>query len=78
MVEITDAAVSGVVKWFNSAKGFGFIKMDGTEPPREIFVHATDIKKSSLDESKIDEGVALRFDVQATPRGAKACNLSLI
>ena len=63
----------GVIKWFNQAKGFGFlVKSDGSG---DCFVHAQDFKKCNIDETTVDEGHKFSFDVASTPRGIKATNL---
>lgn len=68
--------VSGVVKWFNVSKGYGFFTLDQSEPKKDCFFHATDAKKCGLDEKLIDEGQRYSFELQTTPRGIKAINLS--
>jgi CspA family cold shock protein len=59
--------MTGKVKFFNEAKGFGFIKEDGTG--KEYFVHATGF----LDQVKSDEAVT--FDIEEGQRGPKAINV---
>ncbi|MES2515038.1 MAG: cold shock domain-containing protein [Bacteroidota bacterium] len=59
---------NGVVKFYNEAKGFGFIKEDnGTE----IFVHATGL------EEEIRENDNVVFDVQEGKKGLNAVNVKL-
>lgn len=59
---------NGVVKFYNEAKGFGFIKEeDGTE----IFVHATGLQ------DKIRENDEVVFEVQEGKRGLNAVNVKL-
>ena len=60
---------TGVVKFFNEAKGFGFIKVDGTG--EEIFVHANDLKV------KIREGDNVTFEVAEGKKGLNAVNVKL-
>lgn len=57
----------GKVKFFNEAKGFGFIKEDTTG--KEYFVHATGL----LDQVKNNEEVT--FDIEEGQRGPKAINV---
>jgi CspA family cold shock protein len=64
---------NGIVKWFNSERGFGFICVDG-EP--DVFVHSTDCKKSGLLQD-LEEGDAVLFETKSTPRGIKAVNVQL-
>jgi cold shock protein len=68
--------VTGVVKWFNGAKGYGFISFGDDDPKKDVFFHATDAKKCGLDEKTIDEGQNYSFEIQSTPRGIKAVNLA--
>lgn len=66
---------NGVVKWYNAARGFGFI---GREKPgaKDVFLHATDLRKSGI-QGDVDEGQELTFEVAPTPRGIKAVNIKL-
>jgi CspA family cold shock protein len=58
---------TGVVKWFNAAKGFGFIAPDGGGP--DVFVHASALQRSGLD--NLRDGQAVSFDVENDPRKNK-------
>ena len=60
---------NGVVKFFNETKGFGFIKVDGTE--QDVFVHVSGIK----DEIRQDDRVT--FDIQEGKKGLNAVNVKL-
>jgi cold shock protein len=57
---------TGTVKFFNEAKGFGFIKDDQGQ---EIFVHATGL------EDKIKENDTVTFDVAEGKKGLNAVNV---
>jgi CspA family cold shock protein len=61
----------GTVKFFNSAKGFGFISPDGGG--KDVFVHATAAEAAGM--GILNEGQRLSFDIQPDARGAKAGNL---
>ena len=60
----------GTVKWFNEAKGFGFISEDGVE---DVFVHFSDIQGSGF--KTLAEGEAVEFDVTQGPKGLQAANV---
>lgn len=58
---------TGTVKWFNSTKGFGFIKPDsGGE---DVFVHVSAVERAGL--RGLDEGQSVAFDLQADKRTGK-------
>lgn len=64
------AITKGTVKWFNDAKGFGFItKEDGGD----IFVHYSDIQDQGF--KSLTEGQAVSFEVVDGPKGPKAANV---
>src|SRR5688500_414126 len=58
---------TGVVKWFNMAKGFGFIAPDGGG--QDVFVHVSAVERSGL--TGLREGQAVSFDVENDPRKNK-------
>ena len=60
----------GTVKFFNNAKGFGFIKINDSE--EEIFVHSTNL----ID--KIKENDHVKFDVEKGEKGLNAIRVSLV
>ena len=49
----------GTVKWFNDAKGFGFIAPDGDS--KDVFVHVSAVQKAGL--STLKEGQKVEFEV---------------
>ncbi len=60
----------GTVKWFNDAKGFGFITAeDGTD----AFVHHADIQAQGF--KSLAEGEAVTFEMTQGPKGPKAINV---
>ncbi len=60
----------GTVKWFNEAKGFGFISQEGGE---DVFVHFSAISGDGF--KTLAEGEALEFDVTQGPKGLQAANV---
>ncbi len=65
----------GVIKWFNPAKGFGFIKPDDGD--KDVFVHISAVERAGL--STLNEGQKLSFDIQSGDRGkSSAVNLKLL
>lgn len=64
----------GTVKFFNSAKGFGFIAPDGGG--KDVFVHMTAVEAAGL--RGLNEGQKVSFDIQPDARGAKAVNLQAV
>ena len=61
----------GTVKWFNDAKGFGFISREGGP---DLFVHFRAISGSGF--RTLQEGQRVSFDVKQGPKGLQAENVS--
>jgi cold shock protein len=62
---------SGIVKWFNDAKGFGFITQDGGGD--DVFVHHTAIQSEGF--RSLQEGQRVEFEVKNGPKGLQAANV---
>lgn len=62
---------SGVVKWFNSEKGFGFITQDAGGP--DVFVHFSAISGTGY--RNLEEGQHVEFEVSQGPKGLQAANV---
>jgi CspA family cold shock protein len=61
----------GVVKWFNGAKGFGFIQRSSGE---DVFVHFSAINQEGY--KTLNEGEAVEFECQNGPKGLSAAEVS--
>ena len=65
---------TGTVKWFNPAKGFGFIEPDGGG--EDAFVHISAVERAGL--STLQEGQKVNFDLQPGKNGkSSAENLTI-
>ena len=64
----------GTVKFFNSAKGFGFVSPEGGG--KDVFVHVSAVEAAGL--RTLNEGQKISFDIQPDARGSKAANLKAV
>ena len=67
--------MKGVVKFYNDRRRFGFIT---GEDGKDIFVHATGLKKEGLKTVKIDEGDNVEYETKQSDRGPIAINVKKI
>ena len=63
----------GTVKWYNAAKGFGFIAVEGGG--KDVFVHASALERSGFRD--IAEGQSVRIQVAQGQKGPEAVSLSV-
>jgi CspA family cold shock protein len=64
---------TGIVKWFNNKKGFGFIQQE--EGP-DLFVHYSSIQTDGF--KTLNEGDQVSFEVESSDRGPKAVNVKRV
>jgi CspA family cold shock protein len=62
---------TGIVKWFNETKGFGFIAPDDGSP--DLFAHFADIQTTGF--KKLSEQQRVSFERSSGPKGPKASNI---
>lgn len=65
--------MKGIVKWFDSKKGYGFIT---DEEGKEIFVHFSGIVKEGF--KSLNEGQAVEFEIGEGAKGAQAVNVVVV
>jgi CspA family cold shock protein len=59
---------TGTVKWFNGAKGFGFIQPDEGGP--DVFVHISAVERAGL--RSLNEGQKITYELEKDPRSGKS------
>ena len=64
-------SLKGKIKWFNSKKGYGFIKREDKE--KDVFVHASTAREAGL--KFLNEGDELTFEIFEGEKGFSAINL---
>ncbi|MCB2297623.1 cold-shock protein [Clostridium tagluense] len=62
---------TGIVKWFNSEKGFGFLSVEGEE---DVFVHFSAIQGDGY--KSLEEGQQVQFEITTGARGPQASNVT--
>jgi len=65
--------VTGTVKWFNAAKGYGFIERQGGP---DVFVHFTAIQSDGF--RSLQEGQQVEFSIENGPKGLQAANVTIV
>lgn len=67
--------IQGTVKWFNDAKGYGFIAPDGGSKP-DVFCHFSAIEGEGF--KSLAEGARVEFEIEQGQKGPQAANVSAI
>jgi cold shock protein len=71
-ISILDTTMAtGTVKWFNDAKGFGFITPD--DGGEDLFAHFSEVKAEGF--KSLQEGQKVSFEVKQGPKGKQAANI---
>lgn len=68
--------MTGLVKWFDAGKGFGFITP--TDGSKDVFVHFSAIQSQGNDYKSLDEGQKVEFSVESGQKGPSAVNVTAI
>ena len=66
-------SIKGKVKWFNPAKGYGFIEREDKQ--KDVFVHSSAAQAAGLE---LNEGDQLTFEVETGEKGPSAVNLQKV
>jgi CspA family cold shock protein len=66
--------VIGTVKWFNNAKGYGFVTPD--EGEQDVFIHFSAIVMDGY--KTLKEGQKIQFEINEGPKGLHAANVSAV
>ena len=65
--------IEGTVKWFNDAKGFGFLSHEGGP---DVFVNHSEIRGEGF--KSLTEGQKVQFEIVESPKGPRAANVTAI
>ena len=67
---MSNQRVIGTVKWFNDAKGYGFLAVEGG---KDVFVHYSAIEAQGF--RSLSEGDKVEFEIEQGPKGPTAVNV---
>ena len=65
--------INGTVKWFNAAKGYGFIGREGGD---DVFVHFSAVQMDGY--RRLEKGQVVEFTIEENPRGLQAANVTFV
>lgn len=68
------ASTTGIVKWFNQEKGYGFISCDDGN---DVFIHYSNVKEEGNNKN-LHEGESVSFDITEGQKGPMAINVQKI
>lgn len=68
------SSITGIVKWYNAEKGYGFISCDDG---KDVFAHHSNIKAKGPDKD-LKEGESVTFDIEENEKGPFAINIQKI
>ena len=63
----------GIIKWFNTEKGYGFIANEGA---KDVYVHQSALKNS--DSGSLKQGQEVQFEIVSGPKGSQATNVKIM
>ena len=66
---------TGTVKWFNPAKGYGFIQPTGGGGGKDVFVHISAVEQAGL--STLNEGQAVEYEIESNRGRSSAVRLKI-
>jgi len=69
----TETTLTGLVKWYNQEKGYGFIQAEGLDT--DVFMHIKQLRASGIT-AGLTDGEKVRFVVNTGPKGKFATNIS--
>lgn len=71
LIDFEDEMATGIVKWFNSEKGYGFITPD--DGGKDLFAHHSEIQGTGY--KSLDEGAKVEFEVTQGQKGLQASKI---